>query len=156
LRVERVPVLAVRRRVPRHVVVEGAVPAPARRPLRDAPARAAADLRDRGRHPRLLIEVADDARSLHLREALADEELEGDLVVAVLGRQIRLLRIGRVGAVRAGTAGEEQRECESSGEGAEGRGGVHADPWSQTRATPSTAKSSGNQGVDRAVGWWSI
>src|SRR6185437_3553227 len=108
--------------VPDHVVVVGAVPAPAMRPLRDAAARAAAVLEDGRIHARLLVEVSDDAGGLHLREPLVHEELERGLVVGVLGEGRALIRDVLVRAVGTGAAGEDHGEGEGAEEETSGGG----------------------------------
>ena len=104
LKAERGGRLPLHRGVGEHVVVRVRVPPSADRPLGDAAPGAAAALLDGGVHPRLLIEVADDPGGLEVGQALAEEEVEGRLIV---GRE-RGLRLaeGLTGRSR-GAAREE-------------------------------------------------
>ncbi len=84
LQVQRRHRLALLRRIRLDVVVRRRVPAAADRPLRDAAAGPTRLHRARI-HAGLLIEIADDAGSLIVRQALRDEEVERGLVVRERG-----------------------------------------------------------------------
>src|SRR6185312_6296236 len=156
LKVQRVDRGPVRRRVPLHVVVVARVPPATRRPLRDAAAGAASVLPDGGAHPRLLVEVAHDPRRLHVRQALAHEELERDLVVRILGDGLLVLGVDGLVVGGADAAGGEEREREDGAEevrrGAKAEGGGHARRLSEGCATRRSAYFTGFAGGPRGAG----
>ncbi len=133
LEVERPLRLAHLPGVPDDVGVGRRVPPPAGRPLGDAAPGAVIVLVDGGIHRRLLVEVSDDARGLHGRQTLAEEEVERGLIVPALGDRLGAFvgaAAGDVAAARAARGQDEERQRE----GSKGRGAVHAPPHCESRA----------------------
>ena len=118
---ERAGRLALLGRVGQHVVVRVGVPPAADRPLRDASPRSAL-LHGGGVHPGLLVEVADDAGRLEVRQALAHEVVVRGLIVReeVGGHGARRLEERPGAGVAAGSEADEAGRETCGGEGPAG------------------------------------
>src|SRR5215472_6104007 len=123
LQLERPSIGALRGRVPEYVVAGGAIPSAAGLPLRNPATGPAAQLVPGRVHTRLPVQVAEDARSLEVREAPLDEEAVRRLVV----RGDRCAARARPFAWRSARAS---------------RGAEHADPADADRKRKNTLHGS--------------